>query len=119
MFDFGLRLRELRELHGLSQEQLGKKIDRSKSVISNYENNIKIPSVDLLTKMACIFHVSLDYLVGIDKNQMIAIEGLTDHQKDLLQKIVEEFKENRMKVAGLTSRQQDILNGLMQEFSIK
>ena len=119
MFDFGLRLRELRELHKLSQEQLGKKVDRSKSVISNYENNIKMPSVDILTKMACIFHVSLDYLVGIDKKEMIGMDGLTEHQRDLVQVIVAEFKENRTKVAGLTARQQKILNGLMQEFSVK
>ena len=119
MYDFGLRLRELRELHKLSQEQLGKKVDRSKSVISNYENNIKIPSVDILTKMACIFHVSLDYLVGIDKHEMIATDGLSEHQKELVQLIMAEFKENRSKVVGLTDRQQEILNRLMQEFSIK
>lgn len=119
MFDFGLRLRELRELHGLSQEQLGKKVDRSKSVISNYENNIKVPTTDILTKLACIFHVSLDYLVGIDKHEMVAIHGLSDRQKELIQIIVAEFKEKQPKVVGLTERQQKILNGLMQEFSVK
>jgi len=42
MFDFGLRIRELREQHKMSQEQLGRKVERSKSVISSYENNIKV-----------------------------------------------------------------------------
>ena len=34
VFDFGLRIRELREACGMSQETLGKKVGRSKPVIS-------------------------------------------------------------------------------------
>lgn len=119
MFDFGLRIRELREQHKLSQEQLGKKVERSKSVISSYENNIKIPPLGILTQMAVIFNVSLDYLVGIDKNEMISIDGMSNAQKALLQTIVFEFKEKAKQGDGLTLRQQEILNGLMKEFSKK
>jgi len=119
MFDFGLRIRELREQHKLSQEQLGRKVERSKSVISSYENNLKVPPLDILTQMAVIFNVSLDYLVGIDKNKMISVNGLSDTQKDLLQTIVFEFKDTTKHGDGLTERQQEILNGLMKEFSKK
>ena len=119
MFDFGLRLRELREKHKLSQEQLGRRVDRSKSVISSYENNLKMPPLSILTDFAVIFNVSLDYLVGIDKNEMVSIDGLTDQQKQVLQTIVFEFRDNSAKGAGLTDRQQEILNVLMKEFSKK
>lgn len=119
MFDFGLRLRELREKHKLSQEQLGRRVGRSKSVISSYENNLKIPPLSILTDFAVIFNVSLDYLVGIDKNEMVSIDGLTDQQKQVLQTIVFEFRDRSPKRAGLTERQQEILNILMQEFSNK
>ena len=87
MFDFGLRIRELREQHKMSQEQLGRKVERSKSVISSYENNIKVPPLDVLTQIAVVFNVSLDYLVGIDKNEMVSVVGLSDTQKDILQTI--------------------------------
>jgi transcriptional regulator with XRE-family HTH domain len=117
MFDFGLRIRELREQHKMSQEQLGRKVERSKSVISSYENNIKVPPLDVLTQIAVVFNVSLDYLVGIDKNEMISIDGLTEQQKQVLQTIVFEFKDRTSKGAGLTERQQEILNVLMKEFS--
>ncbi len=119
MFDFGLRIRELREQHKMSQEQLGKKVGRSKSVISNYENNIKIPPLDILTHFAVIFNVSLDYLVGIDKNEMISVNGLTDSQKNIMQTIAFEFKDQSKQGSGLTERQQEILNELMKEFSKK
>jgi len=117
VYDFGLRLRELRERHKLSQEQLGRKINRSKSVVSSYENNLKMPSVDILTSLAVLYNVSLDYLVGIDKNQMVSIEGLTNEQKNVIHTLLLEFKDKTIVSEGLTPRQQDILNILMKEFS--
>ena len=61
MFDFGCRIKELREQHKMSQEQLGRRIDRSKSVISSYENNIKIPPLDILTKIAVMANQRMMY----------------------------------------------------------
>ena len=119
MFDFGLRLRELREQFNMSQEQLGKRVDRSKSVISSYENNLKIPPLNILAQFAVIFNVSLDYLVGIDKNKMISVEGLSAQQTELIEKLIFEFKDTSSRSEGLTSRQQEILNILMMEFSKK
>ena len=108
MFDFGFRLRGLREQHKLSQEQLGQKVDRSKSVISSYENNLKIPPLSILIQFAVIFNVSLDYLVGIDKNEMISVNNLDDSQKSLLQSLVFEF--NHPSVGdGLSQRHQNTI----------
>ena len=119
MFDFGLRLRELRELHHMTQDQLGRKIERSKSVISSYENNTKIPPVDILTRLAVIYNVSLDYLVGIDKAEMVSVAALSDSQKELVSLLISELGEKAGTGNGLSERQQDILNRLMLEFSKK
>lgn len=43
MFDFGNHLRMLREKHGISQEELGRRVGRAGSVISNYEIISKSP----------------------------------------------------------------------------
>ena len=117
MFDFGLRLRQLRERHKLSQEELGRKINRSKSVISSYENNLKVPSVDILTSLAVLYNVSLDYLVGIDKNQMVSVEGLSEQQMHVIRLVILEFREKEPSSGGLSSRQQEILNILIKEFA--
>lgn len=119
MFDFGMRLKELRTKHNMSQQELGRRVDRSKSVISSYENNLKIPSLSILTDIAAIFNVSLDYLVGIDKKEMISVENLSASQRDLVQTIVFELKDSSKVTDGLSDRQQFILNGLMKEFSKK
>lgn len=117
MFDFGLRLRALREEHKLSQEALGKKINRSKSVISSYENNLKVPSVDILVSLAVLYNVSLDYLVGIDKKEMVSIEHLAPPQKDIIHTVLVEFRDKAKPRTGLTRRQKEILLMFMDEFS--
>ena len=59
MFDFGLRIRELRESRHMSQESLGRRIGRSKPVISNYENNIKYPPLEVLISIANVYNVTI------------------------------------------------------------
>ena len=92
MFDFGARIQQLRISHHMFQEVLGKKLDRSKSVICGYENNTRIPPLEVLVNMAVVFNVSLDYLVGIDKNEMISVDNLDDVQKHIIQTLLKEFK---------------------------
>ena len=118
MFDFGNHLRMLRERYGISQEELGRRVGRAGSAISNYENNIKIPTLDVLTTMARIYNVSLDYLVGFDKKDQVILEGMTDGQRELIHLLVKELKEStKPKNGGLSADQQEILNLIMQEFS--
>ncbi|MDD5928087.1 MAG: helix-turn-helix transcriptional regulator [Firmicutes bacterium] len=88
MFDFGLRIRQLRERNKMSQEELGRRVGRSKSVISSYENNIKIQPLDVLVEIALVFNVSLDYLVGIDKKEMISANGLSERQRTVIENTV-------------------------------
>ena len=116
MFDFGLRIRTLRERYKMSQEELGRKVGRSKSVISSYENNVKIPSLTILTQLAVIFNVSLDYLVGIDKTESISLDGLTAGQKDIIRCCLDIFRDTTVKKAGLSERELKVLDLLMKEF---
>lgn len=79
--DLGVRIQQLRMERNMSQSELGKALNRSKSVISAYENDLRIPPLEVLTEIALIFNVSLDYLVGIDKLEMVSVEGLNDNPK--------------------------------------
>lgn len=116
MFDFGMRLQQLRKSRRMSQEELGKKLNRSKSVICAYENNVRIPPMDVLTNIAVFFNVSLDYLAGIDKNEMVSVAGLEEGQKEIIYALINEFKGAKAGYPGLTESQQNILNKVMVEF---
>ncbi len=49
MVDLGVRLQQLRMDRNMSQSELGKALNRSKSVISAYENDLRIPPLEVLT----------------------------------------------------------------------
>lgn len=49
---------------GLTQEKLANILNGKKSLISNYENGYSTPDVLTLIKLADIFQISLDELVG-------------------------------------------------------
>lgn len=119
MFDFGQRLRKLREQRHLSQTAMGNIVGRSKSVISSYENNLKLPTLDVLINIAALYNVSLDYLVGFEKKEMISMEGLSNSQKDIVNTILWEFYDTNSAVTGFSERQQAIVSALMKEFSKK
>ena len=61
---FGKNLKEIRQKNNLTQEELAKKINTSRSNIANYENDKNMPSVDILEKISQLFDCSIDYLLG-------------------------------------------------------
>ena len=111
MFDFGLRIRELRESRHMSQESLGRRIGRSKPVISNYENNIKYPPLEVLISIANVFNVG-----GIEKKDALYINNLNETQTNIMKLLYEEFTDCNLKGKELSSRQQKILSLLLIEF---
>ena len=62
----GHRIRKLRENRELTQRDLSQILGLTPKMISFYENNQRTPPVDILAKIAEIFQVSTDYLLGID-----------------------------------------------------
>ena len=99
IFDFGLRLRELREKKRLSQQQLADWLGLTCSSISNYENNTQTPPADTLVRLADIYGVSVDYLLGVknDRKRVLVIEGLPPSQEKALEILAEEFREANSK----------------------
>lgn len=90
--DFSSRLKELRIQAGLTQLQLAQRLGITKSVISFYELSERAPSPDVLVRIAKIFHVSTDYLLGLDKHETIDITGLTSHDIALLRALADSLR---------------------------
>lgn len=83
-YDFGLRLRQLREENHLSRASLAKKLGVSPETIYRYENNIQTPSLERAKQMAVLLHTSLDYLVGLENTRTIRLPMLSDQQRTAL-----------------------------------
>ena len=91
MRDFSEIAKELRLSKGLTQEQLAGRLWVKKSIISAYETDARPVSLDMLIKYALEFHVSTDYLLGLDTDKTIRADGLTDSQIHVLNMLVGEF----------------------------
>ena len=93
--DFGSRLKELRRQNGLTQQQLADRIGVTKSVISFYELRERSPSPEVLAKLAYVFHVSTDYLLGIERGKTLDVSGLDDEDIRALQLVIERLRHKQ------------------------
>lgn len=64
---FGSNLTALREERGLYQKELAQQLNTSVSTVSNYERDRHFPDQVTLCKIADLFGVSVDYLLGRTK----------------------------------------------------
>jgi transcriptional regulator with XRE-family HTH domain len=93
MLDIGSKITTLRKAKSWSQEELAKKINSSRVMIGNYERNINTPSIEILLKIAKIFDVSVDFLIGeatisnFNKDVLKRIEDIEQLDKDTKEKL--------------------------------
>ena len=92
VFDFGIRLRELRRRKKMTQAQVAKCLNLSKTAVSGYENNTKTPSVDVLIQLSILYGVTTDYLLGLDNREMLYVGELGGRQRELLEMLVSEMR---------------------------
>lgn len=60
----GKRIKELRMMQGLSQQELGESIGVTKVSICGYETGTRIPNLEKLVKLADKLETTTDYLLG-------------------------------------------------------
>ena len=91
MMDFSQKLKALRLGKNYSQQTLADKLSVTKSLISGYEQDLRLPSLDMLIKISNEFGVSTDYLLNLDRQKTINVELLTDAQISIISNIISEF----------------------------
>lgn len=101
MNKFGNIFKALREEKGLTQQELVDLFNKQyhykfgKSAISQYENNKRIPEVEVLQKWAEFFQVGIDYLLGNSdiRNPYKEAPEKTDEDIDLWLSKTDGYKE--------------------------
>ena len=93
MVEFGNRLRQLRKARNLTQQQLATLIGVKNSVISFYEVGERMPSPDVLRKLACALHITTDYLLGIERSAVQDVTGLDEQDRLVVQMVISRLRE--------------------------
>lgn len=87
----GDNIRLLRSVRGISQVELGEKLNVSKQSISNWENGNIQPSIEMLMKIADFFSVSTDFLLGLDNRTSIIVDGLSTEELSHIRVIIDDL----------------------------
>lgn len=62
------KIRNLREDHDLKQREVAEYLNCSQRVYSNYELGQRDIPTEVLIKLSALYHVSVDYLLGLTSN---------------------------------------------------
>lgn len=94
--NMGEKLKSLRIEKKLTQKQIADRIGLAISAVSSYESGSRYPSYDVLVKLARIFHVSTDYLLGMTDKRNIDVSDLTDDEIQLVSQLVDMLRKKNI-----------------------
>ena len=85
-------IKELRERAGVSQAVLAKKVGVTRSAVNAWEMGLSIPTTQYVAQLAHLFHVSADFMLGLDNTEAIYIGGLSEEEKHILYSMLNYFQ---------------------------
>lgn len=105
MQTIGNRLAEIRKGKKIKQTELAEKLNVSQQVISNIERGVTTPDIELLKKIADIYSIALDELVGrdffgedaddVERKIISCIKKMDDEGKELSLGLLSQVAQHR------------------------
>ncbi len=87
------KIKTLRVNSGMSQVQLAERLGVTKSAVNAWETGTNSPSLSYIIKLARIFGVSTDYLLGVNERLTVDITGLDDMQRQSVMLMINLFRQ--------------------------
>ncbi len=86
------RIRLLRLARNMNQVELANRLGVTKQSVSNWENDNIQPSIEMLMKLAAVFSVSTDYMLGIESGEYLNVSDLPKEVVAHLRQIVDDLR---------------------------
>lgn len=96
MHQIGEKIKELRLAKKMTQSEFAERVNITKSTVSAYENGSRLPSYDVLIKIAALFHVTVDNLLGYSSKYVIDVSALTQKQRNEILSIVTTYERHNV-----------------------
>ena len=87
------RIKYLREQLDMTQAELARKLDITRSSVNAWEMGISVPSTQYVVELSELFHVSTDYLLCVERSASIGVEGLTEEDVRLVHTIIAHLRD--------------------------
>ena len=81
---FGEQIKNIRKKEKLTQEQFAIRLNVSRQVVSNWENNKNLPDIGMLILISNVLHISLDALIKGD-----------DQMNNMTEKVIQDGSETK------------------------
>ncbi len=89
------RLKTLREMKKLTQAELAKKLNITRSSVNAWEMGISTPSTQYVVELAKLFKVSTDFILGVNSYNSINIDSLSDEEKTIVLGLIQHFNKTK------------------------
>lgn len=89
------RIKELREEKAWTQTELAKILGVTRSCVNAWEMGISVPSTQYVAELASLFHISTDFLLGVEATASVSVEGLSDEDIQLVHTIIDHLRSHR------------------------
>ena len=76
----------------MSQVELAHRLGVTKQSVSNWENDNIQPSIEMLMRLAAVFSVSTDYLLGIESGERLDVSGLSSEVIAHIRQIIDDLR---------------------------
>lgn len=80
---------------GFSQSQLAKKLDVTRSSVNAWEIGLSTPTTQYVVALAKLFHVSADYLLGLESQHAIILDGYRQEEIEVLYSLIRYFDRDK------------------------
>lgn len=89
------RIRQVREKAGLSQAQLAKKLDVTRSSVNAWEMGLSMPTAQYIVALSKLFHVSTDYFLGTESSLSIRLDSYSEEEVALVYSLLKYFDKQK------------------------
>lgn len=92
----GDQIRSLREKAGISQSELARKLGVTRSSVNAWESGLSAPTAVYLIELSKLFHVSVDFILGLDNRHQLELSNFTEEEIQILYKMIQYFDKNKV-----------------------
>lgn len=92
LYYLGERIGELRKTFGITQAELARRLDVTRSSVNSWEMGLSIPQLKHIVEMSKIFNTTVDGLLNTSSRVVVDITDLTEKEQEAVFNIVDCLK---------------------------
>ena len=89
------KIKLLREMSGMTQAELARKLGVTRSGVNAWEMGITTPSTQYIVELSLLFKVSTDYLLDMPSGTTLSVDGLSEREIASIREIIECMRDRK------------------------